>query len=214
MPDAVRRRPSGFTLIEILVVITIIGLLMTFAAVGLSRYRQAGAITDCKSRLESLTLTIESYADRMGDLPPAHLADLGVKADNAVNEGVEALVVCLRRADFGGRRPDERWLANVDDDHGQDLKAYDGTDALLELVDPWDAPLAYFVHTAYDEPGSYSSGLDGVPVDVHALRNPLTGAWHRFDSFQLRSAGPDGLFDTEDDLANFALQAPDEAEER
>lgn len=205
--SAPRRTAAGFTLIEILVVLAIVGLLMTFAALGIGRYRETGRITECRTRLAALTLAVESYAERMGDPPPARLAELGVRAGNALNEGIEALVVALRRSEYGGRRPDERWLANLDGDEGEGLAAHDGTRALLELVDPWGRPLAYFVHTAYDEPGLYSEGdgRDGSVADVRAAVSALTGAFHRFESFQLRSAGPDGRFHTEDDLANFEI---------
>ena len=42
-------------------------------------------------------------------------------------------------------------------------------------------------------------------VEAHATKNTLTGAFHRFDTFQLRSAGADGVLDTDDDIANFEV---------
>ena len=45
---------------------------------------------------------------------------------------------------------------------------------------------------------------------MRARRNPLTDAWHRFDSFQLISAGSDGMLGTEDDIANFETLAEDD----
>ena len=108
---------AGFSLIEILVVITIIGLLMGFAALTLGRYRETGRITDCQARIEAVSLQVESYADRTGAYPPGTLGPLGVKDANDVNQGIEALVAALRSRDYAGKRPDERWLGNVDDDH-------------------------------------------------------------------------------------------------
>ena len=42
---------------------------------------------------------------------------------------------------------------------------------------------------------------------TYMLQDMSTGAFHRFESYQIRSAGPDGLLDTEDDLANYEIAA-------
>lgn len=198
---------AGFSLVEILVVLTIIGLLMSFSAVAVSRYRETGRITDCDARIQSLTLLAESHAERTGGYPPDRLEALGIAAvDNQVNEGIEACVAALRRQDYAGGRPAEKHLGNTDDDHGERLEAMDGSGALLELLDPWGNPLIYIVNDHYDQEtlvllDDGSSLIE--PMPARAVTNPLTGAFHRFESFQIRSAGPDGLMDTEDDLGNF-----------
>jgi len=204
---AARPAPPGFTLIEVLVVITLIGLLMSFGAVALSRYRETGRVTDAEARLSVIGLLAESYADRTGELPPSTLAALGLAGANRVNEGIESLVAALRQRDYAGKRPEERWLGNVDDDQHADQHAADGSTALLELLDPWGNPFVYLRHDRYSEPAVVllGEGDDAVEVETRAVRNPLTGAFHRFDTYQLRSAGPDGLLDTEDDLGNFEI---------
>ena len=201
-------RVSGFTLIEILVVIAIIGLLLVLVVAGVGRQADAGRVTDCKARLAQFALLLESYKDRTGDYPPGRLAALGIKDANTVNEGIEAAVASLRAAGYGGRRPEERWLGNGDDDSTRSWKAADGSGALLELVDPWEGPVAYIPARDYDESFTFRAGSEGAAEDVslRAETNPLTGApWHT-DSFQLRSAGPDGAFGTDDDVANFEIQ--------
>jgi prepilin-type N-terminal cleavage/methylation domain-containing protein len=210
-PTTTRSNAAGFSLIEVLVVITLIGLLMSFAAVSLGRYRETGRITDCRARIVALSLLAESYADRTGDYPPSRLAHVGVQDANDVNEGIEAFSVALRDRRYAGGRPDEQWLANGDDDHSSDLGSADGSDALLELVDPWDNPLLYFVHGDYGATAVYrlDDGMGARDVDVRPAMNPLTNSFHRFDSFQLRSTGPDGLLDTEDDLANYEIPNED-----
>jgi len=203
-----REGAAGFTLLEMMVVIALIGLLLGLVAVAVGRQSQAGRVAEARARIEQFALLLESYRDRTGDYPPATLALLGVRDANAVNEGIEAAVAALRAASYGGRRPEERWLANGDGDASKSLKAHDGSTALLELVDPWDNPVAYFASRSYDAPGTYRVGEEGATEDVtvRAAVNPRTGAPWQFDSFQLRSAGPDGLFETDDDLANFEIE--------
>lgn len=210
---SVPRRARGFTLIEILVVITIIALLMGFTGMFVMKFREAGRITEAQARISSLALMAESYADMNGAYPPSDLGALGAKGANGVNAGIEACLAALRHRDYSGERPSEAWLGNTDSDTAEGLGSYDGSNALLEVVDPWDNPFSYLLADDYGKYGTYRLGDDRAfeDVDVGALRNELTGAWHMFESFQIRSAGPDGLFDTEDDLANFEIELQDDA---
>lgn len=207
-PDRWRR---GFTLIEILAVIAIIGLLMSILVVSLGKQAETGRIAECKARLEQIQILLESYSSRVGDYPPSHLAPLGVKANNHVNEGIEALVAALKAGDYAGRRPEEGWLANTDGDQDEGLRLVDGSHALLELVDPWDNPIVYIASGDYrDEfPYRFGTGANAEDITVRAAVNPLTQAPQEFEGFQLLSAGPDGLPGTEDDIANYELPQRD-----
>ena len=211
-PPRTGRARAGFTLLEIMVVIAIIGLLMGLVAVAVSRQSGAGRIAECRSRIEQFALLLESYKDRTGDYPSAKLAALGVKDANQVNEGIEAAVAALRAPDWGGRRPEERWLSNGDQDSSKLLKSMDGSNVLLELVDPWDDPIAYIPASSYGDTFTYrlGEGESSEDVTLQAETNPKTRAPWQFDSFQLRSAGPDGLFGTDDDVANFEIQPSDQ----
>src|SRR5262249_12603312 len=152
---------------------------------------------------EQFALLLESYKDRTGDYPAAKLAALGVRDANQVNEGIEAAVAALRAPDWGGRRPEERWLGNGDEDSSKSLKSADGSNALLELVDPWDDPIAYIPSRDYSDSFVYrvGEGSSAQDVTLRAETNPKTHTPWQFDTFQLRSAGPDGVFGTDDDLA-------------
>ena len=204
---ATRRLARGFTLIEIMVVIAIIGLLMGLVAVTVSRQGQAGRVAECKARIEQIALLVESYSDRMGDYPPSRLAALGVRDGNNVNEGIEALVVALKSPDYNGRRPEERWLGNTDDDSSKTVQMVDGSHNLLEILDPWDNPFVYIANADYDADWGYRFGdkSNSEVVSVRAAMNKLTNAYQQFDGFQLRSAGPDGIMGTDDDIANYEI---------
>ena len=206
-----QRPAAGFTLLEILVVIAILGLLVGMVALAIGKQSETGRIADCRARIETLSLLLESYRDRTGDLPPARLAALGVKDANDVNEGSEALVAALRSSAWTGRRPDERWLGNTDVDENKAFRAFDGSQALLEVEDPWGSPISYIPASAYQESFVIRPDPGGGTEDqaVRAAINPQTRTpWH-FDGYQLRSAGPDGLFETDDDVANFETRPDD-----
>jgi prepilin-type N-terminal cleavage/methylation domain-containing protein len=204
------RARRGFTLIEILVVIAIIGLLMGLVAVTVSRQGQAGRVTDCRARIEQVSLLLAAYADRTGDYPPSRLGRAGVTDGNGINEGIEALVVALKSPKWTGRRPEERWLGNGDGDNTKTAKLVDGSSGLLEILDPWDNPLIYIANADYREEFTYRFGTESGSEDltVRAASNKLTGAPHQFDSFQILSAGPDGMPGTDDDLANYEIETP------
>jgi len=92
--------------------------------------------------------------------------------------------------------------------HNGDIPRFeDVRGALLELVDPWDDPIAYIPASSYGDAFTYRLGEGGSSQDVtlQAEMNPKTRAPWQFDTFQLRSAGPDGDFGTDDDVANFEI---------
>lgn len=74
MNDTYKRNFRGFTLVELLVVITIIGILSSLTAVGVFYARTAAINAYIKSQLTQVELTLELYKNEYGEYPPS-LAD-------------------------------------------------------------------------------------------------------------------------------------------
>ncbi len=55
------RRPRGFTLIELMVVVTIVGILATLAVVGYRKIVQSSHVTEATGMIQSIRVAQESY---------------------------------------------------------------------------------------------------------------------------------------------------------
>ena len=67
------REREAFTLVELLVVISIIALLASFLLPGLSRAREYAYFTTCKSTLRQIGIGLTIYAgDNRGKMPEAY----------------------------------------------------------------------------------------------------------------------------------------------
>jgi prepilin-type N-terminal cleavage/methylation domain-containing protein len=207
------RARAGFTLIEMLAVILILGILATILLTQLASTREAAEVSATRAFLIELSGVIDAYEHERGDYPPSSFAsEQGV--DNAgTNVGVEALVVALfsRRWNAAGHGDAlaER-LENVDrDTSGLALTDF-GNRNLLELVDAWKNPIAYLHHRDYETRGRPYLTLvpetgEEIQTEPRALRqsDERTGLYVNATRYQLLSAGPDGAFGTEDDVTPF-----------
>ena len=205
-----RRRNAGFTLIEILAVIAILGLLMSLAIYNFSKHRQAGEVAETRARILTLGNEMQKYSTAKGGPPFDRLAKINVQCNNQINEGVEALFASLQNKDFpDGSILDEKWLPNTDGDVTSTAfhRIAGFKNELFEIADVWGNPLAYFHYTGY---GSKQMVLLAEPAEgedpeqaVTPWQSKKTGTYANPDSCQIISAGPDRIFGTKDDVTNF-----------
>jgi len=218
MQPVQRRRSAGFSMIELLVVMAIIATLAGLGVLGIPAMIRASERSTCETVLQQISAALEAYAanPNNGDFPPTALDNdilpgFGVRR-NDFNMGIESVMVCLHRPNTttSFAIEDVPWadaLENRDGDESQTaLTTISRKRDLWELVDAWGTPLAYFHHRDYDIVERRNlgriDGFDGI-IKAKPYKNPKTGAWYRRNGFQLISAGPDEVFNTEDDVTNF-----------
>jgi prepilin-type N-terminal cleavage/methylation domain-containing protein len=197
----------GFTLIEILVVLTILGLLFGIGALAIRNIQGAGHVAKTESILSMAKGFLEQYRNATGDYPPSSLAKLGVRSNNTLFEGNEAMVLALNAKEYTGNRIEEQYLRNRDEDRAdKNISIFDDP-ALLEVVDAWDNPLVYIRYDQYEAAHDYEFTVQATgstePVQVKAAKSTLTGSYFSKESYQLVSAGEDGVFGNEDDIRSY-----------
>jgi type II secretory pathway pseudopilin PulG len=205
---------------ELLVVMAILSVLGTVLVIGIPRMLGKGDELAVQNLVTQLAAALEAYSanPRNGDFPPTVLdpkefPGVGVRT-NFENCGIESVVLCLNRRGTTSAMNFEGLegvtLENLDQDRTKVALTNYGPDntELYELVDLWGTPIAYFHHRDYSqiEPkrwGVITTEMAGV-ISCAPWKNPKTRNWFMPTGFQLISAGPDGEFNTEDDVTNFS----------
>jgi prepilin-type N-terminal cleavage/methylation domain-containing protein len=222
-----RRKESGFTLIEILVVVTVIGVLMGLVALIIPMAFEARDETVTTTRVQEVANAVTQMASpsQLGWYPSAAIERLkgpggenigrDVGAGNETNRGIEALVIAIfmQGLEMPLDIPDDA-LQNTDLDKLLKNPTRLDTDERFEIVDAWDNPLVYFSSAEYKNPDAYKKVMmaSGEVVDALPFKTK-TGLFVNARSFQLFSAGADGIFNTKDDVGNFVNPIEEDGEE-
>ncbi len=205
-----RRRAVGFTLIEMLVVIIIIGILASFVAVGVNHAINSAKASTTEGMIKALSGACGTYYTQWGDYPPTDLQGLGCAGINDINNGAEALVGCMSSKRGGGIKytADEGFLENIDGDKSDSaakvLDWYFGDGQLREYMDAFGFPIAYYHHKDYARNNprlvKYKLMRAADNVEIKPFKSPATSTYVGPASFQIRSVGKDGKPGTEDDI--------------
>lgn len=202
-------RRDGFTLIELLAVILILSLLMAFLLPNLFAGGEAVGANATRTFISQLSAEIDAYGREVGEVPRSTFPKDLEPAPTDVNMGIEALLIALLPADGSyeaNGEYDERLINTDGDDTKRSLTRFSRSEA-FELGDHWDNPIVYLHRSSYEKGCVYRvySNVENAWVEqrVTAAINPTTGDPYRSRSYQLLSAGSDGVFGTEDDIGNF-----------
>ncbi len=209
-----KRTQQGFSLIEILVVITILGALAAGTAVFLQITKRKKAQFITQQRLTSISVELEKVKGATGRYPPTSTSSLkdaaGVKIGQKVGEpnetniGIETVYIALNmtgmNTDWAGLGEDS--LGNVDEDEVGEMIGELKTNFLFEFIDAYGNPFVYFKNNDYKEPGKVEGYVNYKLETVKAapITEEKTQNFFRRNSYQLFSMGPDGQPNTEDDI--------------
>jgi len=215
-----RNRQSGFTLIEILVVVAIIGALMGLVVILIPKAQRKNREMLTRNLVTNLQLRVETYYQEMKRYPPMTVKDLtaaaeawkGFTVDNGTNESIECLYVALHHPDLspGARLGDDIETGNTDEDiWSQPVPGTGspGSPDAKEVLDSWGNPFIYISKSHYDKPVEVVT-KDGT-ITVSAAKKK-DGTFYNPLTFQIISLGEDGKQDEDsedgDDISNFNVE--------
>lgn len=201
------RSNRAFTLIELLVVICILAILVGLSVTALTVGLHVSRANSTEAMLSDLSAAVLVYQTKWGDYPPTSIDELGGRAPNDLNSGIESLVASLSSKKKGGPffQKDD-FLGNADGDVADRnvTDTYFKTLDLFEYKDHFGHPIIYFHHRDYEKPRARLTRyrIDGTAdaVEVGPEIHPTTKAFVNAGRFQLRSLGRDGKPGTGDDL--------------
>jgi len=142
-----RMRKSGFTLVELLMVIVIIAILMGILLPTVNQVRKRAKIAKATAEIQSLRSAILMYETTYGYLPFVNNADdllLGYSSSSSLNDSTYELLIC--------------YLQNIDPDGGSDPGNPRGM-RILEVntkqgpgryLDPWGNDYRVALDTDYN----------------------------------------------------------------
>lgn len=190
---------NGFTLVEMLVVIFIIGLLSAVLVPAVFGAHQRSLMKACKAEIQQLDQALTMYEVDYRDFPPSTLQELGLKVTNKINEGCESLVLTLssRKNELSYFPFREDKLENTDADRAavtaQKLtNSVFTTNELFELIDPFGNPYIYFHASDLDNTcvQKYIIGGERKEIKPNLTKDKL-GLIRGQERYQLYSLGVD-----------------------
>jgi prepilin-type N-terminal cleavage/methylation domain-containing protein len=214
MQHSPRTPARGFTLVEMLAVLFIIAILMTFLVTTMLGGTETIKSKNTRIFIDQVSTAISDFEVENGRYPPSTFPQELDPKPSVINEGIELLVISLwpKEGGYEAQPVDSVRLGNTDGDDTRTSHTTFTSAAAFELIDDWGNPLAYIYRRDYDKTQVYltidSDTAEEVENQVKAVVDPKTGDPFNKRSYQLISAGPDGLFHTKDDVANFTY--PDE----
>jgi prepilin-type N-terminal cleavage/methylation domain-containing protein/prepilin-type processing-associated H-X9-DG protein len=147
-------RRSGFTLVELLIVIAIIGVMMGLLLPAVQKTREAANRIKCKNNLRQIGLALHAYHDRAGSLPPGYWS-------RVARDG----------SDLG---PGWGWAAFILPELEQD-NLYRSIRFDLDIADPANEPARLTPLAVFRCPSDEL--VDSFPV-VNAVGQPITTVAH------------------------------------
>ena len=191
VPDARWRR--GFTLLELLVVIGILGVLMGLLLPAVQKVREAASRLQCQSNLKQIGLALHGFHDSNGYLPPG-MATEGNNQD-CYHTGFSFLLPYLEQDNiYRLYRLDRQWYAPANFAAvEQQVKIFfcpsNRTSGVIDLtpyIQQWGAPMPPYV-AACDyvlckgANACLSTDVSGIPPQARGLFNEVQyGSFHVF----------------------------------
>jgi prepilin-type N-terminal cleavage/methylation domain-containing protein len=187
-------RVSGFTLVEILIVISIISVLASMVLVGVQHARQGANIALAKTSVSDLTSALQRYVQDEGEYP-----GMALEADAQRND-FPLLFVAL----FGERRPKGKGgrSAPYTSPKEDDIVIYDdslGAYRNPERHERFDEDVRKFLRDPWGEPFVYRANKGKSRAEHDFMKNA---------NADIYSLGPDGIDQTSlgengDDVGNW-----------